>query len=282
MTTTTSVALLGAVEQIRMMLRADGADVRILDLDERVHRVELALDFADVSCEECVLPPSELRETVQVVLTRGAGRPVKLVLHDPRVEVLDLDGSEAAAAATSSGELVVLDPTAAGPDAGWADPGPDAGPLLGKTVAIRHDILWRSFDWTVQEWTAALEAAGAKVLTWRRVQGLVGADYDRAQGEYEAMLAAADVAISGLANCGSCTSWSIRDALTATARGLPTTAVATAHFEPLARQLAADGGRPGLRLTVLPYPFDTLAEAEVRAHARAAFPQLAKVLGALV
>jgi hypothetical protein len=119
-------------------------------------------------------------------------------------------------------------------------------------------------------------------LTWRRVQGLVGADYDRAQAEYETMLASADLAISGLANCGSCTSWSIRDALTAASRGLPTTAVATAHFEPLARMLATDGGRPGLRVVVLPYPYDTLQEDEVRAHARAAYPQLLEVLGVSV
>ena len=44
-------------------------------------------------------------------------------------------------------------------------------------------------------------------------------------------------------------------------------AVATEHFEPLARLLAADGGRPGLRGTVLPYPYDTLSEDEVRTMA---------------
>ena len=120
------------------------------------------------------------------------------------------------------------------------------------------------------------------MVTWRRVQGLVGEDYERAQGEYEAMLASADVAISGLANCGSCTSWSVRDALTASAMGLPTTAVATRHFESLAQLLAEEGGRPGLRLVVLPYPYDTLPEEEVRAHARAAFPELLDTLGATV
>jgi hypothetical protein len=278
MTTTTSEALLEAVEQVRSLLRADGADLRVLALDEAALEVELALDFADVSCEECVLPPSSLRDTVLAALNRSAGAPVNLVLHDPRAEA-------AGAGVVDNGpvgQLIVLDPTGIAPDVGPPNPGPDAGPLKGRTVAIRHDILWRSFDWTVEEWTASLEQAGARVLTWRRVQGLVGADYERAQAEYEAMLAQADIAISGLANCGSCTSWSVRDALTAVARGLPTTAVATAHFEPLARELAADGGRPGLRLTVLPYPFDTLGEAEVRAHARRLFPQLVEALGAVV
>jgi len=147
-------------------------------------------------------------------------------------------------------------------------------------VAIRHDILWRSFDLTVEEWQRLLEEAGVTVLRWRRVQGLAGPEYERAQAEYEAMLARSDVAISGLANCGSCTSWSVRDALTAAGHGLPTTAVVTEHFEPLAKVLAEEGGRPGLRLVVLPYPYDTLSDDEVREHARTLFPQLLQTLEA--
>lgn len=274
MSTVDAAALRGALDEVAALLRADGATLRCRAVDEGRAHVELAVDFDDVECEDCVLPPDRLVEMVTSALSSRAGRPVAVDLDDPRAARVEPAGPV--------GTIVVLDPTGVAPDLGDPDPGPDAGPLHGKTVAIRHDILWASFDWTVEEWTSALERAGATVRTWRRVQGLVGADYDRAQAEYEAMLAGADVAISGLANCGSCTSWSVRDALTAAQRGLPTTAVATAHFEPLARLLAADGGRPGLRLVVLPYPYDTLAEYEVRAHARAAFPRLLEALGATV
>jgi hypothetical protein len=279
MTITNADTLLSAIDDLVELLGADGATLRVIALDERGPSVELAVDFADVACEECVLPPDRLRDTATAVISRHAGLPVAVVLHDPRRTETRL-APDASPPAQSWVE--VLDPTGVAPDVGVPDPGPDAGPLRGKTVAIRHDILWRSFDWTVEEWTAGLEAAGVTVLTWRRIQGLVGADYEAAQGEYEAMLARADVAISGLANCGSCTSWSVRDALTAAARGLPTAAVATKHFEPLAQVLAEEGGRPGLRLLVLPYPYDTLAEAEVRAHARTSFSQLLEVLGATV
>lgn len=265
-------ALQGVIDEVASLLRADGATLHVRSIDERRGHVELAIDFDDVECEDCVLPPDRLLEMVTSALTRRAGAPVTVDLDDPRAAAI--------APASPIGSIVVLDPTGVAPDVGEPDPGPDAGPLRGKTVAIRHDILWPSFDWTVEEWTTALERAGASVRTWRRIQGLVGADGERAQAEYEEMLAGADVAISGLANCGSCTSWSVRDALTAAERGLPTTAVATAHFEPLARRLAVDGGRPGLRVVVLPYPYDTLPEAEVRAHARAAFPRLLDVLGA--
>jgi hypothetical protein len=275
---TNTQILLGAVGELGELLIADGATLRVISLDESAPSVELAIDFAGVDCEECVLPPDRLHDTVTAVISRNAGLPVAVVLHDPR-----RTQAESAAGSPGSAQWVeVLDPSGVAPDVGAPNPGPDAGPLRGKTVAIRHDILWRSFDWTVEEWTASLEAAGATVLAWRRVQGLVGADYEQAQSEYEAMLARADVAISGLANCGSCTSWSVRDALTAVARDLPTAAVATKHFAPLAQLLAEEGGRPGLRLVVLPYPYDTQPEAEVRAHARASFPKLLEVLGATV
>jgi hypothetical protein len=277
-TTTDAAVLLSAVDELAELLSADGATLRVLSLDENAPYVELAVDFAGVECEECVLPPDRLHDTVTAVISRHAGRPVTVVLHDPR-------RGESAVTTISSADhqwLEILDPSGVAPDFGIPDPGPAAGSLKGKTVAIRHDVLWHSFDWTVEEWEAGLVAAGATVLKWKRVQGQVGADYERAQAEYEAMLAKADIAFSGLGNCGSCTSWSVRDALTAASKGLPAAAVATQHFEPLARVLAAEGGRPGLRVMVLPYPFDTLTEEEVRAHARNLFPQLLEVLGATV
>ncbi|MDO8364178.1 MAG: hypothetical protein Q7V88_14890 [Actinomycetota bacterium] len=269
-----------AIDSLIEMLRVDGADLRIIAIDEHAPSVELSVDFADVDCEDCVLPPDRLHDTVTSVISKRAGRPVSVLLHDPR----RAQPHAAAGGGAGGGAqwIDVLDPAGVAPDVGEPNPGPAAGPLAGKTVAIRHDILWDSFDWTVDEWTAGFKAAGADVLTWKRVQGLVGADYERAQAEYEAMLAKADLAVSGLGNCGSCTSWSVRDAITASTHGLPAAAVATEQFEPLARVLAADGGRPGLRVMVLPYPYDTLPEEQVRAHARALFPQLLAVLGATV
>lgn len=271
MTGTAADALTAAIDEMAALLAADGARLRAVAIDEVAGRVELAVDFDDATCEECVLPPDQLHLTVSAAVSRRVGSPVTVVLDDPR---------STQAVAARPGTVVVLDPTGVAPDGGPVDPGPDAGPLRGKTIAIRHDVLWQSFDWTVDEWTRSLEAEGATVLTWRRVQGLVGPDYVRAQADYEAMLDAADVAIAGLANCGSCTSWTVRDALSAAERGVPTVAVATAFFEPLARLLAADGGRAGLRLLELPYPYDTMPEDEVRAHARDAFPRLLDVLGA--
>jgi hypothetical protein len=224
-----------------------------------------------------VLPPDQLRTTIAAALHRDTGEAVAVLLHDPR------EAPATATPVTNGGDgFVVLDPCGIAPDDGEIDAGPDVGPLAGKTVAIRHDVLWPAFDWTVEEWTALLEGAGAKVLAWKRAQGLKDDALADADAALEEMLAQSDAAISGLANCGSCTSWSVRDGLIAANKGLPTTVIATAHFEPLAHLLAADGGRAGLRVTVLPYPYSTLDEPTVRAHAKDAFPQLLSQLGATV
>lgn len=86
--------------------------------------------------------------------------------------------------------------------------------------------------------------------------------------------------VSGLANCGSCTGWTIRDAITAANTGLPTVAVATRNFEAFAHELAARGGRSGLRVHVLPYPLNELSRAEVDPVADAYFDGLLEALGA--
>jgi hypothetical protein len=271
-------AVLDTIDEIAAMVSEDGAAVTVVAIEPDGRRVELDLTLDDLECEDCVLPPDRLHATIAASLVRATGEAIDVVLHDPRTATPV--GRRGAASPVVS--YVVLDPTGTAPDDGIADPGPDAGPLRGKTVAIRHDVLWPAFDWTIEEWTRLLEQAGVTVLTWPRAQGEKDEDLRRADAELEAMLARADVAISGLANCGSCTSWSVRDAIIARSRGLPTTVVATAHFESLAHLLAAEGGRPGLRVTVLPYPYSTLDEQTVRAHARAEFAQLIDVLGAAV
>jgi len=64
------------------------------------------------------------------------------------------------------------------------------------------------------------------------------------------------------------------------AQGATAVAVVTAEFEALAHTMAANAGRPGLRVHVLPYPLETRREAEVRAIARTAFPSVLQTMGA--
>jgi hypothetical protein len=54
----------------------------------------------------------------------------------------------------------------------------------------------------------------------------------------------------------------------------------TAEFEHLAHTLAANAGRAGLRIHVLPYPLESRREEDVRAVAREHWPPLLSTLGA--
>jgi hypothetical protein len=262
------------VAELSAMFEGDGAALRLVGIDQERGTVRLTLTLDDVSCADCVLPPDRLRDVVSGAVRRAEPGVVSVVLDDPREAGMT-------AATPLDASVIVLDPTGAIP-AGDPDPGPSAGPLAGRRVGFRVDVLWPAWDWTVDEWTRELRAAGATVASWRRAQGLKGVEGERSQAQYEAFIGEADVLVSGLGNCGSCTSWSVRDGLEGLNRGLPTVVAVTEHFQTLARTLATDLGRPGLRLIVLPFSAHTLPEDEVRAAARESYPVLLEVLGAPV
>lgn len=71
---------------------------------------------------------------------------------------------------------------------------------------------------------------------------------------FERVLANADVVITGTADCGSCTAYSVYDAIQLERAGVPSVVVTTTMFEPVARTLAGDFGMPDLRIVVLPHP----------------------------
>ncbi|HEU5301502.1 MAG TPA: hypothetical protein VFW06_04595 [Acidimicrobiia bacterium] len=54
----------------------------------------------------------------------------------------------------------------------------------------------------------------------------------------------------------------------------------TQEFEHLAHTMAANAGRAGLRVHVLPYPLEMRPEAEVRAIARDHWPAFLETIGA--
>ncbi|MFT3964674.1 MAG: hypothetical protein QM690_02175 [Sphingobium sp.] len=174
--------------------------------------------------------------------------------------------------------IKILDPTARRLDDN-ASPGPDAGSLTGKRIGFRLDQIWRCWDWISENWAARFEAAGAEVSYWRSTNRS-GEEGEEQAKSLDAWLRNVDIVISGLANCGSCTGWTIRDAVAAANTGVPTVAVATKNFEDFAHELAARGGRSGLRVHVLPYPLNELSREEVDPVADAYFDGLLAVMGA--
>jgi hypothetical protein len=77
-------AVAQAVDEVGRILRADGADLLLVEADPKTLRIRLELRFDDVSCEECILPPDQLAETVQAAIGRRVPGEFELVLADPR------------------------------------------------------------------------------------------------------------------------------------------------------------------------------------------------------
>jgi hypothetical protein len=74
----------------------------------------------------------------------------------------------------------------------------------------------------------------------------------------------------------------VHDTAAVAGGGKTAVAVVTAEFEVLAHTMAANAGRPGLRVHVLPYPLESRPEEEVRAIAREHWPAVLQALGAQV
>jgi hypothetical protein len=159
-------------------------------------------------------------------------------------------------------EILVLNPTAAH-SADIADPGPNFGNIRGRTIGFRVDTLWRSWDWVVDVWAEKLRELGATTIFWRTHQGRTGNEGERIAAEEQRFMADSDLVVSGLGNCGSCTGWTIRDAMAATKNGKPAIAVVTATFEPLSESISKRAGNSGLRRFVLPHPLNEMSRETV-------------------
>jgi len=71
---------------------------------------------------------------------------------------------------------------------------------------------------------------------------------------FQRVLEAADVVVTGAADCGSCTAYSVFDAISFEKAGRPAVVVTTTKFQPIAATMAADFGVPDVRTLVLPHP----------------------------
>ncbi len=97
---------------------------------------------------------------------------------------------------------------------------------------------------------------------------------------FERVLANADVVLTGTADCGSCTAYSVYDAIQLERAGVPSVVVTTTMFEPVARTLAADFGMPDLRLVVLPHPLGGTRPEVLDAWAQDAIDAVSTLLSA--
>jgi hypothetical protein len=90
---------------------------------------------------------------------------------------------------------------------------------------------------------------------------------DLSDAEQSELTSGAQLALAAIGDCGSCTSYTVRDALVLEGLGMPTVALVTEPFLPLARGLATTMGTSDIRLVAIPHPLYGIAEDEVARRA---------------
>jgi hypothetical protein len=153
------------------------------------------------------------------------------------------------------------------------------GNMAGKVIGIRIDESWRSWNWIADDWARRMETAGARIKMWRASKR-VGERGLEVQRQLEEFIAGVDFAIIGLCNCGGCTMQATSDTMALFEAGVPAILVSTEHFKPLATNLATGAGWPDIRVKTLPFPLETLPEADVHKIADEHYEELLNVIGA--
>ena len=102
---------------------------------------------------------------------------------------------------------------------------------------------------------ASRTGAVVSLVTKKGPQGLsANAAVPMADDIFQRLRSEADIVITGLADCGSCTAYSVHDAIELEKVGIPAVVVTTTKFEPIARTLSASFGLADTRKWVLPHP----------------------------
>jgi len=79
-----STKIADAVFEAGILLRADGADLHLIDFDAENGRVRVAVDISGSNCPECIIPPDLLAEMLTDVINRNYSSVVEVDVDDPR------------------------------------------------------------------------------------------------------------------------------------------------------------------------------------------------------
>jgi hypothetical protein len=94
---------------------------------------------------------------------------------------------------------------------------------------------------------------------------------------FERVINEADIVITGAADCGSCTAYSVHDTVELERSGRPTVLVTTTKFEPVVRTLAGNSGLADMRTLVLDHPIGGTDATTLTRRADAAAAELANL-----
>lgn len=267
------VAVRHAVQKPAALLRADGADLVLLGTDPTRARVHLGLVLDGVDCSDCILPPAQLHQIVSDSLARELDAEIEVHLSDPRT-----DAQGEGEATEGSGRLMIRVPAAERHSGAGAPSFSVDGPLQGLRVGLRHEGSWRSWIFIVELWEEYLRRDGARPVVLQTGER-VGSQGTATAGSVDAWTGEVDCGISGLGTCGSCTSWSVHDAVALEGAGKPAVVAACSEFVVHAHNMARHLGHPELKVLELPYPLEAREHNELRQIAAAFYPRFLEALG---
>jgi hypothetical protein len=92
------------------------------------------------------------------------------------------------------------------------------------------------------------------------------------------LLKNADFAVTGIGDCGSCSTNSVHDGISIEKLGVPAVAVCTEAFLPGLDALCRMRGMPDYRFAVVPHPLGVLFDDELRGRAELAAPQIVQIV----
>lgn len=93
----------------------------------------------------------------------------------------------------------------------------------------------------------------------------------------EALVKASDFAVTGIGDCGSCSTNSVHDGIEMEKMGIPAIAVCTEAFLPGLDALSKMRGMPDYKFAVVPHPLGVLFDDELRGRAALAAPQIVQI-----
>jgi hypothetical protein len=169
-------------------------------------------------------------------------------------------------------------PTAPRPPAVQAPTFTLDAPLAGRTIGLRTDAAWRSWQLIAGEWERMLERDGAATVSVE-TQAQVGKGGTQDRVNIAAWSDQVDGGFVGLGTCGSCTSFTVHDSVTLEQHSKPSVAVVCSEFETHARNMARFLGHGDLKVLVMPYPLEARPDDELRAIALEYYPRALALLG---
>jgi hypothetical protein len=96
--------------------------------------------------------------------------------------------------------------------------------------------------------------------------------------ELVAELSRCSAVLTAMADCGSCTSWSLHDAVFFEDKGIPSVLLCSDEFAPLARAESVAKGMSGLPLAVVPHPVADNSAQEIHVKAQSIADEVVAIL----